>query len=81
METNRARRAVNDAENKLSLTRLALEQAEESLRIRANRFEQGLEKTSDLLAAEAQFSQKQLEYAQTIFEYNYAQAQLEFLIK
>ena len=80
MERNRASRAVKDAENKLELTRLALEQAEESLRIRANRFEQGLEKTSDLLAAEAQLSQKQLEYAQTIYEYNYAQAQLEFLI-
>ena len=81
MERNRAGRAVKDAENKLNLTRLALEQAEESLRIRYNRFEQGLEKTSDLLTAEAQFSQKQLEYAQTIFEYNYAQAQLDFLIK
>ena len=80
IERNRASRAVKDAENKLELTRLALEQAEESLRIRANRFEQGLEKTSDLLAAEAQLSQKQLEYAQTIYEYNYAQAQLEFLI-
>ena len=81
MERNRAGRALKDAENKLNLTRLALEQAEESLRIRSNRFEQGLEKTSDLLTAEAQFSQKQLEYAQTIFEYNYAQAQLDFLIK
>ena len=81
MERNRAGRAVKDAENKLNLTRLALEQAEESLRIRYNRFEQGLEKTSDLLTAEAQFSQKQLEYAQTIFEYNYAQVQLDFLIK
>nr|WP_232764091.1 TolC family protein [Salegentibacter salinarum] len=81
MEKNRASRAVKDAENNLNLTRLALEQAEESLRIRSNRFEQGLEKTSDLLTAEAQFSQKQLEYAQTIFEYNYAQAQLEFLNK
>ena len=81
MERNRAGRAVKDAENKLNLTRLALEQAEESLRIRSNRFEQGLEKTSDLLTAEAQLSQKQLEYAQTIFEYNYAQAQLDFLIK
>ncbi|MBZ9630790.1 TolC family protein [Salegentibacter sp. LM13S] len=81
MEKNRASRAVKDAENKLNLTRLALEQAEESLRIRSNRFEQGLEKTSDLLTAEAQFSQKKLEYAQTIFEYNYAQAQLDFLIK
>jgi len=81
MERNRAGRALKDAENKLNLTRLALKQAEESLRIRSNRFEQGLEKTSDLLTAEAQFSQKQLEYAQTIFEYNYAQAQLDFLIK
>ncbi|WP_286761370.1 TolC family protein [Salegentibacter sp. UBA1130] len=81
MERNRASRAVKDAENKLNLTRLALEQAEESLRIRSNRFEQGLEKTSDLLTAEAQYSQKQLEYAQTIFEYNYAQAHLDFLIK
>lgn len=81
MEKNRASRAVKDAENKLNLTRLAMEQAEESLRIRANRFEQGLEKTRDLLAAEAQFSRKQLEYAQTIFEYNFAQAQLDFLNK
>ena len=81
MERNRAGRALKDAENKLNLTRLALKQAEESLRIRSNRFEQGLEKTSDLLTDEAQFSQKQLEYAQTIFEYNYAQAQLDFLIK
>lgn len=81
MEKNRASRAVKDAENNLSLTRLALEQAEESLRIRTNRFQQGLEKTSDLLSAEAQLSQKQLEYAQTIFEYNFAQAQLQFLTK
>ena len=81
MEKNRASRAVKDAENNLSLTRLALEQAEESLRIRTNRFQQGLEKTSDLLTAEAQLSQKQLEYAQTIFEYNFAQAQLQFLTK
>lgn len=79
MEKNRASRAVTDAENNLSLTGLALEQAEESLRIRINRFEQGLEKTSDLLTAEAQLSQKQLEYAQTIFEYNFAQLQLQFL--
>jgi outer membrane protein TolC len=51
------------------------------LRIRTNRFEQGLEKTSDLLMAETQFAQKQLEYYQTIFEYNYAQAYLQFLTK
>ncbi|NRR92500.1 TolC family protein [Winogradskyella undariae] len=81
LELNKAKRAFTDAENKLKLTALALEQSEESLRIRTNRFKEGLEKTSDLLIAETQYSQKQLEYYQTIFEYNYAQAYLQFLTK
>lgn len=81
LELKKAKRAFKDAENKLTLTALALQQSEESLRIRTNRFKEGLEKTSDLLMAETQFSQKQLEYNQTIFEYNYAQAYLQFLIK
>ena len=79
LELNKAKRAFLDAENKLTLSRLALEQSEESLRIRTNRFKEGLEKTSDLLLAETQYAQKQLEYYQTIFEYNYAQAYLRFL--
>ena len=81
LELNKAKRAFLDAENKLKLTTLALEQSEESLRIRTNRFKEGLEKTSDLLIAETQYAQKQLEYYQTIFEYNYAQAYLQFLTK
>lgn len=81
LELNKAKRTLTDAENKLRLTALALEQSEESLRIRTNRFKEGLEKTSDLLMTETQFAQKQLEYYQTIFEYNYAQAYLQFLTK
>ena len=70
-----------DAENKLNLSKLALDQSEESLRIRTDRFKEGLEKTSDLLMAETQYAQKQLEYYQTIFEYNYALAYVNFLTK
>ena len=81
LELNRAKRTLSDAENKLKLTALALEQSEESLRIRTNRFKEGLEKTSDLLMTETQFAQKQLEYFQTIFEYNYALAYLQYLTK
>jgi len=81
LELNRAKRMFIDAENKLKLTKLAMEQSKESFRIRTNRFKEGLEKTSDLLMAETQFLQKQLEYYQTIFEYNYAQAYLKFLTK
>ncbi|WP_100614601.1 TolC family protein [Confluentibacter citreus] len=81
LELNKAKRMFIDAENKLQLSKLAMEQSQESLRIRTNRFEEGLEKTSDLLMTETQFAQKQLEYYQTIFEYNYAQAYLQFLTK
>jgi outer membrane protein TolC len=81
LELNKAKRMLVDAENRLKLTNLALEQSRESLRIRTSRFEEGLEKTSDLLMAETQYAQKQLEYYQTIFEYNYAQAYLQFLTK
>ena len=81
LEMNRAKRSLLDSENKLKMNRLALEQSKESLRIRENRFKEGLEKTSDLLLAETQYAQKQLEYYQTIFEYNYAQAYLEYLTK
>jgi len=81
LEFNKAKRMMLDAENKLKLTELALQQSEESLRIRTNRFKEGLEKTSDLLITETQFAQKQLEYYQTIFEYNYAQSYLNFLTK
>ena len=79
LELNKAKRALTDAENKLRLTSLALEQSKESLRIRTNRFEQGLEKTTDLLMAETQYSEKELEYFQTVYEYNYALAYLDFL--
>jgi len=79
LELNKAKRALSDAENKLRLTSLAMEQSQESLRIRTNRFEQGLEKTTDLLMAETQYSEKELEYYQTVFEYNYALAYLQFL--
>jgi len=81
LELNKAKRMLIDAENKLNLSKLALDQSEESLRIRTNRFKEGLEKTSDLLMAETQYAQKQLEYYQTIFEYNYALAYINFLTK
>ncbi|TDT40514.1 outer membrane protein TolC [Maribacter spongiicola] len=81
LELNKAKRGFKDAENKLNLTKLALEQSEESLRIRTNRFKQGLEKTTDLLLAETQYSQKQLEYYATIFQHNYALAYVQFLTK
>ncbi|PIQ17535.1 MAG: transporter [Flavobacteriaceae bacterium CG_4_8_14_3_um_filter_34_10] len=81
LELNRAKRSLDDVQNKLKRAGLALELSEESFRIRTNRFEEGLVKTSDLLTSEAQYAQKQLEYYQTIYEYNVANAYVHFLTK
>ena len=81
LELNKAKRMFQDARNNLKLTELALHQSEEALRIRTNRFKEGLEKTTELLMAETLYSQKQLEYFNTVFQHNYALAYLEFLTK
>jgi outer membrane protein TolC len=64
LELNKTNRQLKDAENKVNLLQLALQQSEEVYRIRQNRFTQGLEKTTDLLQAETQMIQKELEYLQ-----------------
>ena len=81
LELNKVKRQLVDAKNRLELTNLAVKQSKESLRIRKNRFKEGLEKTSDLLIAETQFAQKELEHYQTIYKYNLTKTSLEFLTK
>lgn len=81
LELNKTNRQLADAENKVNLSKLAFEQAQESYRIRKNRFEQGLEKTTDLLMAETQQLKKELDYLQAVFEYNFTKHYLQFLTK
>ncbi len=79
LELNKTNRQLADTENKVNLSKLALEQAQEAYRIRENRFKEGLEKTTDLLNSETLQLQKELEYLQAVFEYNFTQKYLEFL--
>jgi outer membrane protein TolC len=79
LELNKTSRQVQDAENKVNLTKLAWEQSKEAYRIRKNRYDQGLEKSADLLTSETQMSQKELEHIQAIFEYNTALEYYNFL--
>ena len=81
LELNKTNRQLKDAENKVNLEKLALEQSQEAYRIRSNRFAQGLEKTTDLLQAETQMFQKELQLLQAIFEYDFTQEYLQFLTK
>ncbi|MDP2088990.1 MAG: TolC family protein [Flavobacteriaceae bacterium] len=79
MELETAKRQFINAENNLQLTLLAKNHAEEALNIRKNRFDQGLEKTADLLNAETVFLQKQMACLQAIFEYNFTISYLKFI--
>ena len=81
LELNKTNRQLKDAENKVNLSQLALEQSQEAYRIRQNRFIQGLEKTTDLLQSETQMIQKELEHLQSVFEYNFTKQYLQFLTK
>jgi hypothetical protein len=58
-------RQLRDAENKVNLSMLDLEQSQEAYRIRSNRL-QGLEKNRDLLESETQMFQKELDYLQAV---------------
>lgn len=79
LELNKTSRQVQDVENKINLTKLAWEQSREAYRIRKNRYDQGLEKSADLLTSETQMSQKELEHIQAIFEYNTTLEYYKFL--
>jgi len=81
LELNKTKRRLHDVKNNVTLSKLALDQSEEALRIKSNRYEQGLEKTTDLLFVETQYQQKELDYLQAVFNYNYTLAYLNFLTK
>ncbi len=81
LELDKTNRQLKDAENKVNLSKLAFQQAQEAYRIRENRFKQGLEKTTDLLMSETLQAQKELEHLQAIFEYNFTKQYQEFLTK
>ncbi|PWD98391.1 TolC family protein [Marinilabilia rubra] len=81
MELDKARRKLKVAGNSLNAGQLAEQQMKEALRIRKDRYKEGLERTSDLLAAEAAYSQKQLERLNALYNYNNAVFYLEYLME
>ena len=56
-----------------------VEHAVEALRILRNRHEQGLVTTNEVLQAQTSLSQQKLSQVQTVFQFNTAQAYLQFL--
>jgi outer membrane protein TolC len=80
-ELNKANRMYEDATQKVESFKLAFDQAQEAYRTRKDRYEQGLEKTTDLLSSETQMFQKELAYQQAVFEFNFSKEYLQFLTR
>ncbi len=80
MELSQAMRSIALAESQLLTYRLASEHAKESLRIRANRYDKGLERTSDLLMAETKSEESVLKQLYAIYNYNMAVFKYQMLV-
>jgi outer membrane protein TolC len=79
-QLEQARRTLRQAEEQIQVSREAITQAEENARIRRNRHEEGLARTTDLLAAETRLSEVRLRELAAIFRYNMSVAAIEMLL-
>lgn len=79
IEIRKTKRTIQDAEYKIKQQVTSVEQADESLRILKNRYEQGLVSTNDVLIAQTQLSEQKLKLAQARLEHKAAINYLSFL--
>lgn len=79
LEYHKTNRDLNNLAFELRKQNDMVEQATEALRIIKDRFDQGLEKTTDVLVAQTQLSNQQLNYARSIYKKNLTTAYLEFI--
>lgn len=81
LDIKEAKRSIGQAKTQLEFARSSAQQAAEDLRIRGNRYEEGLEKTTDLLQAETKLSQARSKRLNALYQYNISVATLELLLE
>lgn len=81
LKIEQARRSLQQARDQLELAKTTAEQAAEDFRIRSDRYEQGMEQTTDLLAAEAKLSEARLQQLNALYMYHRSLATLELLLE
>jgi outer membrane protein TolC len=69
------------ARKQVELATLAIEQAEEAFKIKSDRYEEGLEKTADVLHSESILSSKKLNHLKSINHYQQLIFNLELLLE
>lgn len=74
-------RALEHAGRQIEVRGEAIEQATENIRIRSNRYQEGMESTTDLLQAQTRLSEARLNQLVAIFQYNMSVAAIEMLLE
>lgn len=80
-EINEAFRDIETAKTKVSLAKTAAEQSDESLKITRDRYEKGLEKTTDFVNAQTAASGAHLNYLQSVYFYNVSVFKIELMLE
>jgi outer membrane protein TolC len=76
-----AYRTLQHAEKELELTNEAISQSTEDVKIRSNRYRQGMARTTDLLEAETKLAESRLKNVMALYQYNMSIAALEMLLE
>lgn len=79
VEIDAALRDLRASRQQLRHAEAAVDQAREALRIRTDRYEQGLEQTTDVLNAEVTLANKRLGYLHTLYQHDVNVFRLELL--
>ncbi|HKI79450.1 MAG TPA: TolC family protein [Ignavibacteriaceae bacterium] len=80
-EINEAFRDLETARTKVNLAKTSADQSDESLKITRDRYEKGLEKTTDLVNSQTAASEAHLKYLQAVYFYNVSVFKIEFMIE
>ncbi len=79
LELQKIKRQLADAQFKISQQQLAVNMADEALRILQNRYAQGLVNTTEVLTAQTQLAQQKLFYQQAVYTANSTVAYIQYL--
>lgn len=77
-EVNQAYRAIEDARERITLSRTAVAQAEENQRLVVNKYKAGDATPTDVVDAETSLTRTQQNYASALYDYQTALVKLEY---
>jgi outer membrane protein TolC len=80
-QVRNAYRNLELARQQLTLADESIAQSEEDVKIRTNRFNEGMAQTTDLLEAEAKLAEARLKQIAALYSHNISIARLEMLLE